>query len=142
MTEGRGLSTVLIAILIASAFIVGGSEYITDVGLSVGAGSFPENISVINKMSEVSSVLSSADSSLRGTETTSTSIWDLPVIFVKGIWSTLKLLFIQLPDIALSMISVTFQILPLPGWLNTLIVGGLWATLIFALLKAGLKIEV
>lgn len=135
----ENLRELLFALIIFSGVLIGLANFSSDLLSSYGVAG--EDITDLEVTSAVESHVETLKESIENTQLTGVAILDVPLTIASGAYNTLKLLFTS-TNLYLSLLGGISEILPIPGWVITTIMGCLSIFIIFEIVSAIMKYKV
>ena len=136
MGEATGI---LISIIIVSGVIVGLMAFASDIFDNYDVSY--DDLTYMNKTSEYEDSVSDVKDSIESADATGIAWIDLPLTFVAGAYSALKLL-LNIPQILISIVMEASYIIGIPAWVTGMVSAIVVVIIVFVILRAILKWDV
>lgn len=135
MGEATGM---IIGLIVVSSIIIGIMAFAGDIFDNYGIVS--DDLTYLNKTSEINAEVTEIKDAIESTQITGT-ILDLPLTFVAGAYSALKLL-LNIPGIMITLIIEAGEIIGIPSWATAMASAIIVVIIVFVILRAILKWDV
>ena len=131
-------SKIIIALIMISSAVVGISAFAGDIYDNYGITS--DDLAYLNKTSEINAEVVEIKDAIESTQITGT-VLDLPLTFVAGAYSALKLL-LNIPDIMITLLVESGEVIGVPAWAIAMGSAIVVVIIVFVILRAILKWDV
>ena len=136
MGEATGI---LISLIIVSGVIIGITAFTGDVLDNYGIAS--DDLTYLNKTSEINTKVTEIKDTIEDTQITGVEVIDLPLTFIAGAYSALKLL-LNIPDIMMTLLMEAGEVIGIPAWAIAMGTAIVVIIIVFVVLRAILKWDV
>ncbi len=130
----------IIGLLVFSGIIIGMTYFIADISNNYQKSY--EDISYISRVNDVKTSVDSLTNSVKNIKITGISYIDIPLAFITGILGTFKLIFLDMSDLTISLISDISRLIGLPAWFTGIITTILLSMIVFATIRILTKTKV